>query len=407
MLNNNNERELAYVVSVTDVFPMDADRLERVMINGWAVVCAKGEFNKGDLGVFFEIDSMLPEIPPFSDIDFLRSKHYKIKSQKIRGVVSQGLLLPLSYFNFNHELKEGDFLTKELGVTYYIPEDNKRKSNPVIKDKYKRMAASHANLFKLAPFRWLMKRQWGKDLLFVFFGHTKYNPLQFPTQFPYIHKTDEERIENIPWILTEKDSNGNKSAWIKTTKVDGTSSTYILERKKFHKFEFYVTSRNVRQINENQLNYHNTNSSSQTNVYWDMAEKYHIKEVLLDILEKEKDLDYVCLQGEIAGPNVQGNPHKLERVRFFAFNYIDSKRGRWNSVEAKNLFEKYDIEWVPIIDTNYILPDDLEEFKLSADGVCEVDGSSGLREGYVYRSIDGKRSFKNVSRKYLLKYQGD
>ena len=55
MLNDKGTRELAYVVKVTDVFEMDADRLERVQINGWNCVCGKGEFHKGDLGVFFEI----------------------------------------------------------------------------------------------------------------------------------------------------------------------------------------------------------------------------------------------------------------------------------------------------------------------------------------------------------------
>jgi len=396
MLNSNNERELAYVVSVTDVFPMDADRLERVMINGWSVVCGKGDFKKGDLGVFFEIDSLLPEVEPFNQIEFLKTKNYKIKSQKIRGVVSQGLLIPLTEFNFKHEVREGDFLTKELGVTYYIAEDNKRKASVNQSDKYRRMSARHSNLFKTKPFRWLMKREWGRKFLFVFFGKKKDKPLQFPTHFPYIHKTDEERVENMPWILTDK------SPWVKTTKIDGTSATYILEKKKFGKYEFYVTSRNVRQQTPEQKNYHNTNADNDTNVYWDMAFKYHIEDFLRKMLEGNA-LSYVAIQGEIAGPNIQGNPHKLPEVRFYGFNLIDSCGGRWNSVSAAKYCKNFGIEWVPIIDENYILPDDFEEFKLSADGPCEVPDSNGLREGYVYRSQDGARSFKNVSRKYLLK----
>lgn len=391
MLNKDNERELAYVVSVTDVFPMDADRLERVMINGWAVVCGKGDFKKGDLGVFFEIDSLLPPVEPFNKMDFLISKHYKIKSQKIRGVISQGLLVPLSEFKFDHEVKEGDFLTKELGVTYYIPEDNKRKSVNQ-GDKYKRMAARHKELFSKNPFRWLMRRDWGKKLLFVFFGKAKDKPLQFPTHFPFVHKTDEERVENMPWILNDKEP------WIKTTKIDGTSSTYILERKRFGKFEFYVTSRNIRQQTPDQKNYHDT----ETNVYWDMAFKFKIEEFLKQMLVEHPNWSYVCIQGEIAGPNIQANPHKIPEVSFYGFNLIDSENGRWNSVKAKEYCNKYGINWVPIVDTNYILPDDFEEFKLSADGECEVPGAKGLREGYVYRTLDGAKSFKNVSRKYLL-----
>ena len=224
MLNEKGIRELAYVVKVTDVFPMDADRLERIQINGWNCVCGKGDFKKGDLGIFFEIDSKLPDKPPFSEMEFLRKKHFKIKSQKLRGVISQGLLMPLSAFDFGDNVKEGDFLTEKLEVTYSAPEDNKRKKdNP--NAKYNSMSARHKNLAKKKWWRWLMKRSWGRKLLFMVFGKKNDTPLKFPTHFEYIHKTDEERVENIPWILEDK------SPWIKTQKLDGTSSTYILEKK--------------------------------------------------------------------------------------------------------------------------------------------------------------------------------
>jgi hypothetical protein len=65
--------------------------------------------------------------------------------------------------------------------------------------------------------------------------------------------------------------------------------------------------------------------------------------------------------------------------------------------------EKYDIPFVPIIDESYILPDDFEELKLSADGTSTI--SNVKREGFVYRSFNGTQSFKNVSREFLLKHQ--
>lgn len=88
MLNKNNERELAYIVKVDAITPMDADFLECAHISGWHCVVGKGEFKVGDLGVYFEIDSKLPEIKPFTSMKFLETKHYKIKSQKIRGEIS-------------------------------------------------------------------------------------------------------------------------------------------------------------------------------------------------------------------------------------------------------------------------------------------------------------------------------
>ena len=396
----NGERELAYTVEITDVKKHpNADRLDIVVVNGWNVISGRDEFKKGEIAVFFEIDSKLPEVKPFTDMEFLASKHYKISSQRIRGVISQGLVVPVrdlvEYFNVKENIESGVPLTKTIGVTYAVAEDNARKGNGKNKNaKYTSMSARHKKLFSKKPFRWLMRREWGRKLLFVFFGKKKDTPLGFPTKFEFVHKTDEERCENMPWILQ------NKDPWIKTTKIDGTSATYILERKKFGKFEFYVTSRNVRQRTPDQKNYHS--SDTETNVYWDMAYKYYIKDFLKDLLVKHKNWKYVCLQGEIAGKNIQGNPHKFDDVRFFGFNLIDSENGRWNSVKAATMCDKYEIPWVPIVDDNYILPDDFEEFKLSADGQCEAPGSSGLREGYVYRSQDGELSFKNVSREYCI-----
>lgn len=396
MLNSRGQRELAYVVSVTDVLPMNADRLECVRINGWNCVCSKGAFKAGDLGIFFEIDSLIPEVEPFTSMEFLKNKHYKIKSQKIRGVISQGLLLSFADFDKSivDGLQEGDFLTEKLGVTYYIKSDNARKGSGDPNEKYKRMGHRHPELAKTKWWRWLYKRNWGKELLFIFFGKKKDANNKFPKHFEYIHVTDEERCENMPWVLTLKDP------WIKTTKIDGTSSTYILERKPFGRFEYYVCSRNVRQMDRNQENYHN-NFGVDDNVYWSMNDKYKIYDFLRAYIDYD-NYDYVCLQGETAGPGLQGNPHKFDEVQFFGFNLINSKDGRLNSVDAEILCSSYNIPWVPIIDTHYILPDDFEEFKLSADGPCEALGASGLREGYVYRSLDGKMSFKNVSRKYLI-----
>lgn len=293
---------------------------------------------------------------------------------------------------------ESRFLTAELGVVYASPGDNSRKAAPA--DKYKSMAQRNGKLFSHQPFRWLMRREWGKKFLFIFFGKKRDSKTGFPTHFPFIHKSDEERIENCLFFLQDK------TPWIKTTKIDGTSSTYILERKPFNRKEFYVCSRNVRQLTSDQKTFHSDN------VYWSVEYKYHIKDFLEDMLKQNPDWNYVAIQGETAGVGedggkIQGDPHQFGELRFFGFNFIDSKQGRWNSIDAKNLVEKYNIEWVPIVDEKYILPDvdKFEEFKLSADGPCEAPGSHGMREGYVYRNLaDPNKSFKNVSRKYLLKH---
>ena len=414
MLNSKGERELAYLVKIDNITPINGyDRVELAHVGGWTVVVGKNEFKAGDTAIYFEIDSKLPEKPPFSNMDFLVKKHYKIQIQKMCKSFSQGLLMAVNQFpgwevqvdgtvldnnSGDHGLHTfyGDsrFLTKDLEVTYAVAEDNKRKANSL--DKYKKMAQRHPALFKKKFVKWLMKRDWGKKFLFFFFGKKKDKKTGFPSHFQYIKPTDEERCENIPNILQ------NKNPFIKTLKIDGTSSTYILERKRF-KNEFYICSRNVRQLSESQPTFHSEN------VYWSVEHKYHIKNFLENMLKQHPEWNYVALQGETAGVGnnggkIQGDPHNLKELRFFAFNFIDSEKGRWNSIDGKKLVEQYDIEWVPIIDENYILPNNFEEFKKSADGPCDIPGSSGLREGWVYRAKNNPNfSFKNVSREYLLK----
>lgn len=414
----NGERELCYVVKVNQVEPIEGyDKVEKAWVNGWTVLVRKNQFKPNDLAIYLEIDSKTPETEPFK---FLEQKHYKVKSQKFcKGtVLSQGLLMSFEDFpniffqdlaTLNDlswcykkgivneypatEVKEGDPLTKILNISYAIAADNKRKST---NNKYSGMVQRHQKLFKENKIvKWLYKRKWGKELLFIFLGKKSDNKRAFPKHFPYIHVTDEERVENlVPGILEDK------REWIQTLKIDGTSTTFILERKPFGRFEFYVVSRNVRQLTPDQANWH---SKDGDNVYWEMAYKYNIEEKLKDMLTDHPDWKYVGLQGETAGPGVQGNPHKLNEVKFYGFNLIDSETGRWNSVYAQEYMKLYGIEWVPIINTKYILPNTIEELKAQADeGEIELNGGSGLREGYVYRSQDGKESFKNVSNKFLL-----
>ena len=392
MLNpKTKQRELTYVTIIQEIKPIPGyDRVEHARTNGWWCVVKKDAFKVGDLCVYFEIDSKLPETENF---EFCRKYNFRVKTQRLCKVLSQGLIMTPAELGLK-DVKEGDFLTDKLGVTYYEAEDNIRKADnkklaELKADKFmEKWAKEHKFLFRFAFIReWHRK----KFLKKYFAKQKKTGSGGFPNQFPYIHKSDEERIENMPEILKDKEP------WVKTLKIDGTSSTYILERiKRNKKFEFYVVSRNVRQETPDQKCYHDSN------VYWDMAYKYHIEDFLKEQLILHPEWKYVCVQGETAGVGVQGNPHKLKDTQFFGFNFIDSEKGRWNSVEAKNYVAKWGIQWVPIIDEHYILPDTLEEMKATADGQCELEGSTGLREGYVYRDLQGQKSFKNVSNQYLM-----
>lgn len=387
----NDKRALAYVVTIDEIRPIEGyDRVEYARTNGWWVIINKADnLTVGDKCVYFEVDS---KVNPLDErFAFLEKRDYRIKTIKMCKVYSQGLLIPLSTFPELGDLDVNTDVTDALKVVYYVPEDNQRKSNSVDPmAKYRSMAARHAKLARKKWFRWLMKRDWGRRLLFVFFGKKKDTPKGWPTHFPFIHKTDEERCENLPQML------GYDKPLIVTEKLDGTSTTFILERKG-KKFEFYVLSRNVRQKDEKQSCYHDHN------IYWDMAFKYNIEEVLKNMLALRPDLQYVCIQGESVG-SVQGNPLKLAEDDFYAFNFIDSDRGRWPSNEGAELLDKYGIKWVPILDTNFMMPDDMETFKQMATAKSVVNPAV-MREGIVLRDPTTDFSFKNVSREYLLKHE--
>lgn len=400
MLNAKGERELAYVVKIDGISPIaGADRVELAHVGGWRIMVKKGQFQIGDYAIYFEIDSKVPEKEPFM---FLESKHFKVKTQKyFKGtVISQGLLMALDDFILNSEVPswvqslkfqiskgadiEHEGVTEVIGVTYAVEEDNKRKAASV--DKYKKMAQRRPNIFKKPWAKWMMRREWGRKIMFALFGKKKDKKNGWPS---WVSKTDEERVQNMTWILEDK------SEWIATEKIDGTSTTATYRRTGRKKHEFYICSRNVVFDKPDKGCYY------ETNVYTEMAEKYHFEDVLAALVEKY-DLEWVTLQGETYGAGIQKREYGLKEHDFVGFNLIFSDRGRLNSVEAKEILAEYGIPWVPIVDEHFVLPDTVEELLAIATDKSVIDG--GMREGLVFRSQDGTRSFKAVSNEFLLKY---
>lgn len=411
MLNSKGERELAYLVKIDDITPINGyDRVELAHVGGWTVVVGKNEFKAGDTAVYFEIDSKLPEKPPFSDMDFLVKKHYKIQTQKMCKSISQGLLMAVNQFpgwevqvdgtvldnnSGDHGLHTffGDsrFLTKDLEVTYAVAEDNRRKANSL--DKYKKMAQRHPALFKKKFVKWLMKRNWGKKFLFFFFGKKKDKKTGWPV---WVEKTDEERIENMPYIF-----NSNE-LWIATEKIDGSSTTFSLKRNRSlfgPKYDFYICSRNVVFDKPNKKCFYDIN------IYTEMAEKYNIEKKLIKILNNHPEWEWITIQGETYGAKVQKRDYGMINRDFKVFNLVTSDIGRWNSNKMKQFLDFYRIPCVPILQSFYKLPASIKELrKFVNSNPSQIDGD--IREGVVFRSQDGKKSFKCVSPEFLLKYHG-
>lgn len=190
------ERKLASIQIVADLQPIpEADMIEVATINSWKLVVKKGEYKVGDLAIYCEIDSLLPIREEF---EFLRKSSYKkmgdkegfrLKTIRLKGQVSQGLLLPVTMLKGLIHLQLGNDVTEALGILKY--------EQPI-----------------------------PAQLVGIMRGN-------FPK---FIPKTDEERIQN----LTSVYANFHKNKFYVTEKLDGSSATFY-----YNNGYFGVCSRNI------------------------------------------------------------------------------------------------------------------------------------------------------------------
>lgn len=215
-------RKLAHIEKIEWKRPIEgADRIELVGVLGWQCIAKKDEFNVGDYCVYIEIDSIVDKENP--DFAFLEKKHYKIKTMKMKGVLSQGIVFPLTILKEKKNYEIGDDVTNELKITKIEDEIPKQKEvNPM-----DRIRQKNKKLYKNKVFKWFMKFRW-----FRFIAFKLLIPKKKPKNFPdWIIKTDETRLQNIPFVLEEyKDK-----PMVLTEKLDGTSTSFGLRKEKKRK----------------------------------------------------------------------------------------------------------------------------------------------------------------------------
>lgn len=363
------ERKLASIRKITEIVPIEgADAIELAIVDGWKVVVAKNVGHRpGDLVVYCEIDSFLPIEPEF---EFLRKSSFKrmgdqegfrLKTIKLRGQVSQGLILPL----------------KEAYDVY------KRFTPNLVMAWFEGLDVSEMlNIVKFEP-------PVPAELAGKVKGY-------FPS---FLRKTDEERIQNLAKEYEEWKLTSSHQFYV-TEKLDGSSATFYMRDG-----EFGVCSRNLELAEPEPfvpgmvLCEDGVERPRQENTFWKVARE-------LELREKFGKLEYnICLQGELIGEGIQKNPYRLkgQTVRIYNGFYIDSQE--YMSIGAlTSVCALLGLEMVPVLEMPFLLPETVEAMIDYAEGKSVLHKDTE-REGVVVRSLDRTISFKAISNKFLLKHE--
>lgn len=369
------DRKLASIQKIEKVWKHpNADRLDMARVLGWNVIVMRDEYKAGDLTIYVEIDSICPPEPW---ADFLIPRKYRIKTQKLRGELSQGICFPLKILDGNlsekkiSKLKIGADVTDILNIKQYLP--------PHLRPRKKYYA------------------QGGKKLKFIQriinFFYKKRNgrmrrKLAFPTSI--IPKTKETRIQNSPSILR-----GYKNDLVDVTeKIDGMSMTAVRIKGKWT-----LCSRNWK-VSER--------------MNGEDAIKYKIAFKNSKIAEKLQSYTQdIGIQGEIIGPGISGsgkkNIYQLKEIKWYIFNVWNITEQRYFNYFDFNIFcKKYKLNRVPLL-KSMRLPGTVDEMIELTKGKSVLNPKIH-REGLVIRSRDFREhrwefSFKCVNNDYLLKYE--
>jgi hypothetical protein len=386
MINpKTNKRELAYIVKVSEAKELPGyDSVHLVHVNAWQCVASK-YIKEGDLAVYFEIDSLLPKDD--SRFTFMEKRKFIVKTIKICKVVSQGLVLPLSDFPELKDCKEGDFVTDKLHIEKYDPE-SVQESKPKQKvSDFQRAVDRHKKFFTNLIVKYLMKYKAVRWVLSKILIHKKDKAkCKWPEWLP---KTGSERIQNLPYLL------GSDETYIITEKVDGASTSFILDEKG----NYLVGSHNVIKNPEKGSD---SGNYYKENVWAESGIKYNMEEVLKSIKEKYK-LKTVAIQGETYGDGIQKRSYSLKHKHDFAVFHIWFDGVRLSIKDMIALCEEYSLPHVHVYNYEYSIPKSVEEIISDVDNSkSHIDG--GDIEGFVFYSQDGQQNFKCVSPNFLLKY---
>ena len=413
-------KKLAYGVKIKEIREIPgADRIELATVMDYTVVVKKGEYKPGDMGIYVEVDSLLPdgldselsikynllknheigknltdeerenamkeiqEQSKYPYFEFLRDKKFKIKSMKLSkfGVISQGILFRPVDLGITDKVKDGQDFTIQFNITEIVQDAEEAGLNTGKKDGWL--------VRKLMRYKWF--RNWRK----------RHNIAEVwdPT-FP--GKSDEENVQKI---YSKMFAQYADKEWVATEKLEGQNITVYSEvvngwfGRKTKRIG--VCSR-TRELNPN----------GNSHCFWDTVKRLHLDEKIKNIPG-----EWFC-RGEHVGPGIQGNIYKLPRTEVYFFDFYKKVEGKWvklNFDESIAFAKKWDLPFVPVLDEHYKLPEghtnDKGVFVSGADIMLQQSDKNTVfgnnlshkREGFVLRLKDDYNvSFKVKNPNYSI-----
>lgn len=383
-----NKRKLVTVRTIDAIEPIEgADAIELAVVEGWKVVVKKGEFKAGDRCVYFEIDSFLPTGNPAwqflvdkSSREFEGVVGHRLRTIKLRGQISQGLVLKLDQVpavtNFDRDFDQAELLgikkweaplpaelagqAEGLFPSFIRKTDQERCQN-LVNDIFQ-YDEQRVLIDGLAPEQ--------ADQAAILGGRLA---------------VEDGKVYSLRAAKADQDAEYEISL-----KVDGSSATY------FHRNgEVGACSRNL-QLKINEANAGNT----------------FVKMLLESGLDKAlPQLGNIAIQGELMGPSIQGNREQFKVFKYFIFDAQNLDTGEYLTAEQRyELVAKLkdlgvdmtNVDHVPVLHRQAKLKDlGLHSVK---DLLAFAEGKSithPVREGLVFKRLDGKFSFKAISNRFL------
>lgn len=376
------ERSLAHIEKIAWIKPIEgAEMIELCGVLGWQCVIAKKDgFQVGDYVVYVEVDSVIPERPEF---EFLRDRKFRVRTIKLRGQVSQGLVLPVLILKGNYNgflvCEEGVDVTELIGITKYLTpseRDEIQKQEEAIKLEKSRLK------------KFLMRYSWYRKM---FLSRSQ------KSNFPYwVSKTDEERIQNLGDRFIQE--NADRQVYV-TEKIDYQSGTWTSKSVpkytgllgkvlKTKKVLFVVASRNL-------------TNEDKSSLYWKIAEKYDLESIC-------KWYPGIIIQGEQGNSKIQSNKYEVKEPTMWVFSIIAPEGRHLNRNEMESFCNQYLLDIVPLLKTCKMSDigstvSDFVEFSKGRSTLASIH-----REGVVIRCIENGRkvfSFKSINPDFLLKYE--